>query len=201
MELKRYSWHKKMNIPITYANEFSLEECSKDKNLFQKIKQDLRGYNGKWSQQGFWAMVVYRFGRWRYTIKLPLVRKPFSFLYKFLFKLIQVIAGIELPCEVKIGKNFRIEHFGGIVVSGFANLGDNCIIRNGVTIGLRHTHQPSAPRIGNNVDIGTGAKLLGNISIGNNVLIGANAVVLENVPSNCIAVGVPARILKRREHV
>lgn len=181
--------------------EFLLDDFFEDKPLFEQIKLDLKTYNGNWGQQGFWVMAVYRFGRWRYTLKSDLIRKPLSLIYKFLFKWVQVLTGIELPCEVKVGKNFRIDHFGGIVVSGFASLGDNCVIRNGVTIGLRHSHQPTAPSIGNNVDVGSGAKILGNISIGNNVMIGANAVVINDIPSNSIAVGIPARVIKRREHV
>ena len=162
--------------------------------MFANLKEDFKTYKGDWSCQGFWVMIVYRFGCWRYTIKSALIRKPFSLLYKVLYKFIQVITGIELPCEVAVGKNFRIDHFGGIIISGFASFGDNCVIRDGVTVGLRRVDDPVAPQIGNNVDIGTGAKVLGGITIGDNVVIGANAVVLEDVPSNSIAVGVPARI-------
>ena len=165
--------------------------------MFKHLKEDLKSYKGDWSCQGFWVMIVYRFGRWRYTIKSGLLRKPFSLLYKILYKFIQVITGIELPCEVTVGKNFRIDHFGGIIISGFASFGDNCVIRDGVTVGLRRVDDPVAPQIGNNVDIGTGAKVLGGITIGDNVVIGANAVVLEDVPPNSIAVGVPARIKSR----
>jgi serine O-acetyltransferase len=168
--------------------------------MFANIKEDLKTYKGDWSSQGFWVMVVYRFGCWRYTIKTSLLRMPFSLLYKILYKFIQVITGIELPCEVTVGNNFRIDHFGGIIISGFASFGDNCVIRDGVTVGLRRVDDPVAPKIGNNVDIGTGAKVLGDITIGDNVIIGANAVVLEDVPSNSIAVGVPARIKTRKQH-
>ena len=168
--------------------------------MFANLKEDFKTHKGDWSRQGFWVMVVYRFGCWRYTIKSGLLRKPFSLLYKILYKFIQVITGIELPCEVTVGKNFRIDHFGGIIISGFASFGDNCVIRDGVTVGLRRVDDPVAPQIGNNVDIGTGAKVLGGITIGDNVVIGANAVVLEDVPSNSIAVGVPARIKSRGKH-
>lgn len=167
--------------------------------MFDNIREDLKTYKGDWSSQGFWAMVIYRFGRWRYTIGNPFIRKPFSLLYKILFKFIQILTGIELPCEVDVGKNFRIDHFGGIVISGFASFGDNCVLRDGVTVGLRRVEDPVAPRVGNNVDIGTGAKLLGDITIADNVVIGANAVVLEDVPPNSIAVGVPARIIPEKE--
>jgi serine O-acetyltransferase len=162
--------------------------------MFKNIRQDLRNYQGDWSAQGFWVMLVYRFGRWRYQIKSDLVRKPFSLIYKLLYKLVQILTGIELPCEVELGERFIIDHFGGIVISGYAKFGDDCRIRNGVVVGLKSVNEPCAPTIGNHVDIGAGAKVLGNIKIGNHVYIGANAVVICDVPDNSIAVGVPAVI-------
>jgi serine O-acetyltransferase len=145
-------------------------------------------------------MLVYRFGRWRYGVRPAILRKFFSLIYKILYKFIRIITGIELPCEVEIGRHFIIDHFGGIVVSGYAKFGDNCRIRNGVVVGLKNMEEPGAPVIGNNVDIGAGAKVPGKIRIGNNVLIGANAVVITEVPHNTIAVGVPA-IIKARNPV
>lgn len=166
--------------------------------MFDNLRGDLRAHGGKWGAQGFWALAVYRFGRWRYGLRPAWLRKPFSLLYKLLYKLVQIVAGIELPCEAQIGRNFVIDHSGGIVVSGYARFGDDCRIRNGVVVGLKSVDDPCAPVIGNNVDIGAGAKLLGPIRIGDNVLIGANAVVLTDVPSDSIAVGVPATIKPRR---
>lgn len=165
--------------------------------MFHNIRSDLRTYEGNWGAQGFWVMVIYRFGRWRYGVRPPVVRKLFSLTYKFLYKLIQIVTGIELPCEANVGRNFTIDHFGGIIVSGYATFGDNCRIRNGVTVGLRRVDEKVAPTIGSNVDIGAGAKLLGPINVGNNVVIGANAVVIHDVPSNSIAVGVPATVKPR----
>lgn len=165
---------------------------------FENIRADFVAHGRQWGSQGFWAMTVYRFGRWRYTIRPALVRKPMSLLYHVLYKWIQIVAGIELPCEAQVGKNFVIDHFGGIVVSGYARFGDNCRIRNGVVVGLARVSEPIAPVIGDNVDIGTGAKVLGNIRIGNNVSIGANAVVVRDVPDDHIAVGVPASNRPRR---
>jgi len=166
--------------------------------MFENIRQDFNAHGGDWGAQGFWVLVIYRFGRWRYGVRPALVRKFFSLIYKILFKFVQIITGIELPCEVQLGRDFVIDHFGGIVISGYAKFGDNCRIRNGVVVGLRRVDEPCAPVIGNNVDIGSGAKLLGPISIGNNVVIGANAVVISDVPDDCIAVGVPAVNKKRR---
>src|SRR6267378_434057 len=165
--------------------------------MFQNIRNDYRAHDRNWGAQGFWVMVVYRFGRWRYRVRPAILRKLFSLLYRMLFKSIQIITGIELPCEVLIGRNFVIDHFGDIIISGYAKFGDNCRIRSGVVVGTRRIHELGAPVVGNNVDIGVGAKVLGAIRIGNNVLIGANAVVLESVPDNSIAVGVPAVIKSR----
>jgi serine O-acetyltransferase len=165
--------------------------------MFDNIRADLRSHQGDWGAQGFWALVVYRFGRWRYGVRPAMLRKVCSGVYRVLFKLVQIVTGIELPCEVVVGRNFVIDHFGGIVISGYARFGDDCRIRNGVVVGLGRTDEPCAPVIGNNVDIGAGAKVLGAIRVGDNVLIGANAVVVRDVPSNSIAVGVPAVVKPR----
>jgi serine O-acetyltransferase len=162
--------------------------------MFDNIRQDMKAQSGGWASQGFWALSVYRFGRWRYRVKPALLRKPFSLMYRILYKFVQILTGIELPCEVEIGKNFVIDHFGGIIISGYAKFGDNCRIRNGVVVGIRRIEERRAPTVGNNVDIGAGAKLLGPIVIGDNVVVGANAVVITDVPPDSIAVGVPAQI-------
>lgn len=165
--------------------------------VFENIREDWQAHNRSWSRHGFWALVLYRFGRWRYGITIPVLRVPLSFLYKFLKFLSEMLLGIELPCEAVIGHRFVIEHVGGIVISGDAIFGDDCVIRNGVTVGLRNRNHRGSPRIGDRVDIGAGAKLLGSIRIGNDVAIGANAVVLCDVPDGCIAVGVPAQVKMR----
>lgn len=166
--------------------------------MFENIREDWQTHGRQLSRQGLWALAVYRFGRWRYTIRWRWLRMPFSFLYKVLKTVSEVLTGIELPCEVTLGRRFRIDHFGGIVISGDAVFGDDCVIRNGVTVGLKHTGSRGAPVLGNRVDIGAGAKILGAIRIGDDVQIGANAVVLTDVPSNSVAVGVPARALPRK---
>ena len=167
--------------------------------MFEHIRDDLRAHGGNWGAQGFWAMVVYRFGRWRYTVRPALLRKVFSLLYKVAYKLVQIVTGIELPCEAEVGRGFVIDHFGGIVVSGHAKFGDHCRIRNGVVVGLARVDDPCAPVIGHHVDIGTGAKVLGRITVGDHALIGANAVVVRDVPPWHVAVGVPAIVTPRKD--
>lgn len=166
--------------------------------MFDNLREDWHTYEGDIFRQGFWAMVVYRFGRWRYRLRPRILRVPFSGLYKIMKIGVQITTGIDLPCEVILGRRVRIDHFGGVIVSGDTVIGDDVVIRNGVTIGLRRTGVCGAPVIGNRVDIGAGAKILGTITIGDDVAIGANAVVLRDVPANSIAVGVPAKILPRK---
>ena len=166
--------------------------------LIETLRNDLRTYEGDCFAQGVWVAVVQRFGEWRYGIRLSPVRKGLSFLYKVVYKLTQILTGVEYPCEAKMGAGTRIDHFGGIIVSGYASIGDYCVIRQGVTIGLKNETEPVAPKIGDHVSIGAGAKLLGDITIGSHVEIGANAVVLQDVPSHAIAVGIPARIIERK---
>lgn len=182
-----------------YAIGIGWRKWQASNSMFNNIRDDLRAYDNNWGSQGFWVMVVYRFGRWRYGIRSTIARKFCSLIYHVLFKVVQVLTGIELPCEVIVGRNFIIDHFGGIIISGLARFGDNCRIRNGVVVGLRRVDDRSAPVIGNNVDIGAGAKVLGPIWIGDNVCIGANAVVLRDVPSNSTAVGIPAVVKRRSE--
>ena len=166
--------------------------------MFETLREDWKTYEGDIWRQGLWVTWVYRFGRWRYGVRPALLRKPLSLLYKAMRTGCQMLTGVELPCETRVGRRLRIEHFGGIVVSGDAVIGDDVVLRHGVTIGLKHTGPRGAPRIGPRVDIGAGAKILGAITIGDDAVIGANAVVLRDVPSGALAVGIPARIRPRK---
>src|SRR3954453_19334249 len=113
--------------------------------MFENIREDWRTYEGEITRQGLWVMLVYRFGCWRYKVRPALLRMPLSFLYKIAKLASQILTGVDLPREARIGRRFCIEPFGGIVVSGDAIFGDDIVIRNNVTIGLRRTNQPGAP--------------------------------------------------------
>jgi serine O-acetyltransferase len=148
---------------------------------------------------GFWALQVYRFGHLRYRFKSPLIRIPLGGVHLVLAKFAEMFCGVTIGVAAKIGRRLIIEHSGAIVVHGGAQIGDDCIIRQGVTIGNRHLNDPlAAPIIGNRVNIGAGAKILGAVRIGDDAEIGANAVVIKDVPAGAVAVGVPARILLRK---
>lgn len=147
---------------------------------------------------GFWALQAYRFGHLRYRFSSRWIRIPLGVIHIVLAKLAEIICGVEIGVSAKVGRRLIIEHSGGIVIHGCAQLGDDCIVRQCVTIGNRRQDDPlGAPSIGDRVSIGAGAKLLGRIRIGNDAEIGANAVVLDNVPDGALAVGVPARIIMR----
>jgi len=166
-------------------------------SLVVQIKEDWVCHDRDWTRPGFRAVAVHRFGVWRMQLKPKILRMPFSILYKMLFRKVRNTYGIELPYTVQLGRRVVIEHQGNIVIHGSCLIGDDCIIRQGVTIGNRHLDRANeAPKLGDHVNIGAGAKLFGAITIGNNVNIGANAVVLEDVPDGMTAVGIPSRIIK-----
>lgn len=164
--------------------------------MFENIKSDKVANSKSINHAGFRTLLVYRFGRWRMRVRPKLLRMPFSFLYRQLEKHVRFKYGIELPYTANLGTGVTFEHQHGVVIHGNAVIGDHCIIRQGVTIGNRHTSKPfEAPTIGSYVNIGAGAKILGEIRIGDYATIGANAVVIKDVPAHAIAVGVPARII------
>jgi serine O-acetyltransferase len=149
---------------------------------------------------GFWALQVYRFGHFRYRFRSKLIRYPLGVLHGVLAKFAEMLCGVTIGVAAQIGRRLIIEHSGAIVIHGHAVLGDDCIIRQGVTIGNRRMDRPlEAPHIGSRVNIGAGAKILGAVHIGDDAEIGANAVVLCDVPAGALAVGVPARIMVRNK--
>jgi serine O-acetyltransferase len=165
--------------------------------MFDNLKYDLEKYKncGVYLifEQGIWAIIVYRFGRWVRKISIPVIDFIFKIIAFLLFKWIEIITGISIPNSAQIGKGFYIGHFGGIIIHSDAKIGENCSIGPGVVIGTRGLGSIGAPEIGHNVYIGVGAKILGDIKVGNNVKIGANAVVIHDVPDNSTVIGIPAR--------
>jgi serine O-acetyltransferase len=135
--------------------------------------------------------MIYRLQAWLRKRRVPL-------LPNVCHRLTMMFAAISIGAHTSIGPGLLMAH-GNVVVDGWTTIGPLCSIAPFVTIGLNTGGpEPSlqGPTIGRNVFIGTGAKVLGPITIGNNARIGANAVVMIDVPANCTAVGVPARILE-----
>lgn len=119
-------------------------------------------------------------------------------LARVLSQLTRHITGVEIHPAAQIGKHFFIDHAMGVVIGETAIVGDNCVLYQGVTLGgtgkecgKRH------PTLGNNVTVGAGAKVLGNIQLGDNVKVGGNSVVVKDVPADCTVVGIPGRIVRR----
>lgn len=110
----------------------------------------------------------------------------------------RVFLNCELPSRLKCGRGLKLFHPYGIIINQGASIGANATIRHQVTIGEK---KGKSPKIGNNVDISMGAKIIGDITIGDNCIIGANAVVTKSFPDNSVLAGVPARIIKRREEI
>jgi serine O-acetyltransferase len=172
-------------------------EKSETFTLWQQIQEDWQAHGRDWTKPGFRAVVIQRFGVWRMSIKPLLLRAPLSVFYRSLYRKVRNTYGIDLPYSVQLGRRVVIEHQGAIVIHGNCVIGDDCIIRQGVTLGNRHLNRPlEAPVLGDRVNVGAGAKILGKVQLGDDVNIGANAVVLMDVPPGETAVGIPAKILK-----
>ena len=140
---------------------------------------------------GLHAIIMYRAAHWFHTRKMFVIARCISQFARFL-------TGIEIHPGAKIGKGFFIDHGAGVVIGETTEIGDNCLIYQGVTLGGTGKEKGKRhPTLGNNVMVGSGARVLGPFKVGDNAKIAANAVVLEEVPPNCTAVGVPARIVKR----
>lgn len=168
--------------------------------LWEQIKEDWIAHGRDWTKPGFRAVAVHRFGVWRMKIEPKLFRAPLSILYRALYRKIRNNYGIELSYSVQLGRRVIIEHQGAIVIHGNCVIGDDTIIRQGVTLGNRYVEHPfDAPKLGNHVNVGAGAKIFGNVTIGDGANIGANAVVLCDVPAGATAVGIPARIINHNK--
>lgn len=167
--------------------------------LVDVVTEDWKANGEDWTRPGFRALAVHRFGNWRMSVDNKLARAPLSILYRTAHRFVRNVYGIELPYSVKVGRQVVIEHQGGIVVHGDTTIGDRCVLRQGVTLGMKNTNKPfDAPTLGNDVDVGANAVILGAITVGDGASVGANSVVLQDVEAGALAVGVPAQAKKKK---
>jgi serine O-acetyltransferase len=168
-----------------------------DPNTFrgmrQLIAEDLATHGGDKTRPGFKTLKAYRFGVWRMNVPQPF-RAPLSLWYRRQFRHCRDVYGIELPYAATVGRRLTIEHQHGIVVHGECVIGDDCFIRQGVTLGNKSLDKPfDAPVLGNGVNVGAGAKVLGKVTLGDRAQVGANAVVVKDVSAGTTVVGIPAK--------
>jgi len=138
---------------------------------------------------GLHAIIWHRVAHfcWRHNLK---------FLARVISQANRFMTGIEIHPGARIGKGFFIDHGMGVVIGETAEIGENCLLYHGVTLGgVSLEKKKRHPTLGNNVVIGAGAKVLGAITLGDNVQVGANAVVLKDVPPNSVVVGIPGRVV------
>lgn len=173
------------------------------KRALNKIKEDIKVIYEKdpaanniaeviFCYPGFQALLSHRIAHKLAYWKIPFVPRYISYLTR-------IITGIEIHPKARIGERFFIDHGEGVVIGETTIIGDDVLIYQQVTLGgTGSEHGKRHPTIGNNVIIGAGAKVLGNITIGNNVRIGAGSVVIDNVPDNSTVVGVPGRVVHQK---
>lgn len=162
------------------------------------VAEDLRTHDGDWLAQGFWTLFWHRFGNWRMGVRPRLLRAPLSLVYRCMFKLCEWLCGMKLSYNVPVGRRVRIDHFGGIVI-GARSVGSDVVIRQNTTIGIADPADRNAkPVIGDGVQIGAGAVIVGDIVVGSGAVIGANAVVTRDVPPHAVVGGIPGRVIRIR---
>jgi serine O-acetyltransferase len=147
-------------------------------------------------EQSIWAVAVYRFGRWGDRQPSAVVRWLADRAYWLAFRVVETAIGVSFTKATAIGPGLRIHHFGGVFVNERARIGARCTMRQGVTIGSLTDDGP-APVLGDDVELGAYAQVLGGVRIGDGARIGAMAVVLRDVPAGATAVGVPAQVVLR----
>ena len=142
-----------------------------------------------------YTVLSYRLANYYYNSKYPLkiLYLPFFINYKLV---VDIIFGVEIPCNINIGWGFKISHAKSITIHPNAQIGSNFHIRHGVTIGNKNSGEKDAPIIDDDVELGCYSSIFGNVCIGGNTIVGAHTLILKSVPKNSIVVGNPGKIIK-----
>ena len=180
------------------SHDTPLPKGDRDENprgigLLALLAEDYRTHDRDLLEPGLWAVAVHRFGNARMRVRPKLLRAPLSILYRLMFTAVDWFWGINLPYNTKLGRRVRIWHHGGIWLGARA-IGDDVHIRHNSTFGVLNRSEPGAkPIIGNRVDVGVGACILGAVTVGDDCVIGPNSVVIRDLPPGSVVLGVPAR--------
>jgi serine O-acetyltransferase len=165
-------------------------------SLRDLLAEDFATHDGLLMEPGFWAVAVHRLGE--RAAGAGLARGPLVMADRLLATAVDWTWGIYLPASVHLGRRVRIWHHGSIVINA-RSVGNDVHLRQNTTIGPVYTRDANRPEclpvLGDRVDIGAGACVLGGVSVGIGAIVGANSVVVDDVPSGATAFGVPARIL------
>lgn len=172
------------------------------KRGFTKVKEDIQVIYDKdpaatnllevlLCYPGLHALIAYRFAHRLYKWHIPLIPRIISYITR-------IITGIEIHPAARIGRRFFIDHGEGVVIGETTNIGDDVLIYQQVTLGgTGKEHGKRHPTLKNNVIVGAGAKILGNITIGEGTRIGAGSVVVDDVPEHSTVIGVPGRVVQQ----
>lgn len=168
-----------------------------DIGLLSLIAEDYRTQGRDWFSEGFWVLFWHRMGNARMDLPKPL-RVPATLIYRIMFRWVSRSTGIYLPYTVRVGRRLRLEHFGGMILVA-QSIGNDVTIRQNTTFGIaRLDALQDRPVIGNRVEIGAGAVILGSVLVDDDAVVGANAVVRRDVPKGSVVGGVPARVIGKR---
>lgn len=181
------------------TGEFNGETPPKPMKFLDYLREDYARHHRDWTLPGFRALAVYRFGAAVTGMPNGLRRKVLIRVYRMLRRRVRNRYGIELYATAKIGRRLLIAHQSDIVIHEFATIGDDCLIRQGVTLGASRDLDfvAEAPILGNRVEVGAGAKIIGAVTIGDDVKIGPNCVVLTNVAAGSSVVPPFPRLLAK----
>lgn len=165
------------------------------KALSLRIRQSWIAHDRRFSRPGFKVVLVHAFGQWRMSVRPRVLRMALGGVYWTLYRICCSVYGIEVPYTVRLGERVVFEHQKGVVIHGNSEIGDDSIIRHGVTLGNRYLDRPyEAPVLGRRVNVGAGAVILGKVILGDDVQVGANAVVLDDVPAGATVTGPKAQV-------
>ena len=175
-------------------------EWANFRKLVAQIREDLHRGHG-WTTPGFRAVATQRFGAWAWDSARPkIIHAIGKRIYRPLFVYVRNHYTIELPHSTKVGRRLLIAHQGGIVIHPFSKIGDDCLIHQNVTLGAATEETiDRCPILGNRVEVGAGAALVGGVVIGDDVRIGPNAVVTMNIPAGSTVVASPPRIFQLKK--